>query len=54
LAEAFGYATALRSATQGKAEFTMEFARHAPVPEAVAEELRKKYADRKKKRSAQT
>ena len=39
LAEMFGYATTLRSATQGKAEFSMEFARYLPVPESVQAEL---------------
>lgn len=39
LAQMFGYATELRSATQGKAEYTMEFARYAPVPREVSEEL---------------
>jgi elongation factor G len=44
LGEMFGYSTDLRSATQGKAEFTMEFAHYAPVPADVAEELVKKYS----------
>jgi len=43
LAEMFGYSTDLRSATQGKAEFTMEFSKYAPAPKEVTEELLKKY-----------
>ena len=43
LAEMFGYSTDLRSSSQGKAEYTMEFARYAPVPGEVALELIKKY-----------
>ena len=39
LSEMFGYSTDLRSLTQGKAEFTMEFAAYRPVPKSVAEEL---------------
>ncbi len=48
LAEMFGYSTVLRSATQGKAEFTMEFARYKQVPQSIAEELVKEYSEQKK------
>ncbi len=48
LGEMFGYATTLRSATQGKADFTMEFARYLPVPAAVGEELVAKAAEKAK------
>jgi len=43
LAEMFGYSTDLRSSSQGKAEYTMEFSRYAPVPSEVHLELVKKY-----------
>ena len=39
LAEMFGYATQLRSATQGRGVFTMEFDHYAPVPASVAEKI---------------
>ena len=47
LAEMFGYSTDLRSATQGKAEFSMEFAKYDPVPRSVSTELVKKYQEEK-------
>jgi elongation factor G len=51
LAEMFGFSTALRSSTQGKGEFTMEFAKYAPVPNSIGEELIKKYkAEEEKKK----
>jgi elongation factor G len=49
LAEMFGYATTLRSNTQGKAEFTMEFSKYSKVPESIAEELKKTLAERARK-----
>ena len=39
LAEMFGYATDLRSATQGRATYTMEFGRYAEAPNNIAEEI---------------
>jgi elongation factor G len=41
LAEMFGFATVLRSATQGKAQFTMEFSNYKKLPQAIAENLKK-------------
>jgi elongation factor G len=48
LSEMFGYSTVLRSTTQGKAQFTMEFATYKQVPQSIAEELIKKAAEEKK------
>ncbi|MCL2801911.1 MAG: elongation factor G, partial [Treponema sp.] len=49
LSEMFGYSTTLRSLTQGKAEFTMEFEKYAKVPQSVSEELIKEADARKRK-----
>ncbi|MCR5622853.1 MAG: elongation factor G [Treponema sp.] len=48
LSEMFGFSTILRSSTQGKAEFTMEFEKYGKVPNNVADELMKEYAEKKK------
>ncbi len=48
LAEMFGYSTVLRSSTQGKAQFTMEFSSYKKVPQSISEELVKKAAADKK------
>ena len=48
LSEMFGFSTVLRSSTQGKAQFTMEFAVYKQVPKGIAEELVKKLAKDKK------
>ena len=48
LSEMFGYSTVLRSMTQGKAEFSMEFLKYGKVPQSVSEQLRKEFLDKKK------
>lgn len=48
LSEMFGFSTILRSSTQGKAEFTMEFLKYGKVPNNVSEELQKKYQEERK------
>ncbi len=49
LVEMFGYSTDLRSATQGKGEFTMEFSQYQSVPRNVQDEMVKKYQEKKAK-----
>ena len=44
LANMFGYVDNLRSMSQGRAQFTMQFAHYAQVPQAIAEEVKEKYA----------
>lgn len=47
LAEMFGYATTLRSMTQGRAIYTMQFAHYAEAPKSVVEELSEKVSNKK-------
>jgi elongation factor G len=49
LSEMFGYSTVLRSLTQGKAEFTMEFEKYGKVPASLSDTLIKEYAEKRKK-----
>src|SRR5262249_56837385 len=44
LANMFGYVNNLRSATQGRATFTMQFDHYAQAPSSVAQEVQAKYA----------
>jgi elongation factor G len=44
LANMFGYVNSLRSMSQGRAQYTMEFDHYDPVPQAVSDEIKKKYA----------
>jgi len=48
LSEMFGYSTVIRSLSQGKAEFTMEFLKYGKVPTSVSEQLRKEYLEKRK------
>lgn len=52
LSEMFGYSTDLRSATQGKGEFSMEFAKYAQVPKSIQEEMTKEYQKRRSEGNA--
>ncbi len=48
MSEMFGFSTVLRSLTQGKAEFTMEFLKYDKVPQSISEELIKEFEEKKK------
>jgi elongation factor G len=49
LSEMFGFSTILRSLTQGKAEFTMEFQKYGKVPTNISEQLIKEYEEKRRK-----
>lgn len=49
LSEMFGYSTDLRSATQGKAGFSMEFSKYRAVPQSIQEQIVSKYREEQSK-----
>lgn len=49
LSEMFGFSTVLRSLTQGKAEYSMEFEKYGKVPTSVSDALMKEYEEKRKK-----
>jgi len=49
LSEMFGYSTVLRSLTQGKAEYTMEFEKYGKVPSSISDALIKEFEEKRKK-----
>ena len=51
LSEMFGYSTVLRSITQGKAEFTMEFEKYWKVPQGISETLIKEFEDKRRRQN---
>ena len=51
LSEMFGYSTILRSLTQGKAEYSMEFLKYGKVPQSISEELIKAHEQAKREQN---
>ena len=49
MSEMFGYSTVLRSMSQGKAEFSMEFEKYGKVPKSISEELIQEYQEKRRK-----
>jgi elongation factor G len=47
LSEVFGYATSLRSLTQGKAEFSLEFLKYDRVPVSIEEDIKEELVSKK-------